>query len=146
MVSPVDKNGGEIQGFGGNFGGGVIQAAAQGTQITYTSASSFGRRPGLAGGQPVRLDAEATSAWATENVTPPMLSGSYPERPTSGVPYQLFSADLGIGAGQQRPPLPHLGLERSARSKTRRWPGPDAPAGYRNYYLRNSRRRLQALS
>ena len=31
MVSPVNKNGGSIQSFGANFGGGVIQAAAQGS-------------------------------------------------------------------------------------------------------------------
>ena len=34
--------------------------------------------------------------------------------------------------------MPHLRVERSARSKTRRCAGSGAPAGYRNYYLRDS--------
>ena len=49
MVSPVDKNGGSIQNFGQTFGGGVFQAAAQGAQFTYTSASSFANPTGAPG-------------------------------------------------------------------------------------------------
>ena len=49
MVSPIEKNGGEIQSFGGNLGGGVIQAAAQGGAFTYTSASSFANAQGAPG-------------------------------------------------------------------------------------------------
>jgi hypothetical protein len=66
-----------------------------------------------------------------------MLSGTYPESPTAGVPYQIFSTDLGGGVVSngrrcrtsavtqcpvENPPLP----------------GSGAPAGYRNYYLRSA--------
>ena len=75
------------------------------------------------------------SGWTTENVTLPMLSGSYPESPTSGVPYQLFSDDLGAGL---------VSNGRRCRSSAPTCPvanpplpGSGAPAGYRNYYLRD---------
>ena len=58
MVSPTEKNGGEIQGFGGMFGGGVLQAAAQGGADHLHVDLLFRRAAGLARGQPVRLDAE----------------------------------------------------------------------------------------
>ena len=68
LVSPVDKNGGEIQGFGGNRGGGVIQAAGQGGAITYTSASSFANAQGSPGPNQY-VSTRGESAWATDNVT-----------------------------------------------------------------------------
>lgn len=92
LISPVDKNGGEIQGFGGNFGGGVLQAAADGLAVTYTSASSFGT---TAGAPPASqyLSRRSPSAWSTENVSLATESGAYGDHP-DGVPYQLFSGDL----------------------------------------------------
>ena len=136
MVSPVDKNGGGIQSFGENFGGGVIQAAAQGGAVTYTSSSSFQDPPGAPGaGQ--YFSTRGGSGWSTENITLPGLSGSYPEAPTSGVPYQFFSADL-------QSALVSNG-RRCRNSATSDCPvenaplaGSGAPAGFRNYYLRNS--------
>lgn len=136
MVSPVDKNGGEIEGFGANFGGAVIQAAAQGGAITYTSSSSFAGAKGAPGASQY-LSRRGGSGWETSNITLPALSGTYPEAPGSGVPYQLFSS----------------GLERGLVSNGRRCrtsassqcpvenpplPGSGAPAGFRNYYLRDS--------
>ena len=41
MVSPVDKNGGQVDPPGTLAGGGVLQAAAQGSAITFGSAASF---------------------------------------------------------------------------------------------------------
>ena len=96
MVSPAEKNGGEIQGFEGVFAGGVLQAAAQGGAVTYTLDLLLRRPAGLARSQPVRLD-EKRILLDDGNVTPPMLSGSYPESPTSGVPFQLFSEGLDGG-------------------------------------------------
>jgi hypothetical protein len=137
MVSPPAKNGGEIQSFGRNRGGGVIQAAAQGSAITYTSASSFADPQGSPGpGQYVSTRGEGPQ-WATDNITLPMLSGTYPEAPDSGVPYQLFSGDLSGGLVSNG--------RRCRTSVTTQCPvenaplaGSGAPAGYRNYYLRNS--------
>ncbi len=134
MVSPVDKNGGAIQGFGGNFGGDVLQAAADGNTITYSSADSFGTAPQGAPAASQYLARRGAGGWASENITTPLLSGSYGDNP-NGVPYQLFSTDLARGLltnGERcrgsngecpvlNPPLPGTG----------------APVGYRNYYLRN---------
>jgi hypothetical protein len=131
MVSPVEKNGGEVQGFGETLGGGTIQAAAQGGLLTYSSSSSFGGAAGAFGsGQ--YIGRRQASGWSTENVSLPMVSGGYG---SEGVPYQLFSPDLGLGlvlngrrcrsAGEACPvPNPPLA-------------GTDAPAGYLDYYLRD---------
>ena len=137
MVSPVQKNGGSIQSFGGNFGGGVLQAAEQGGAVTYSSASSFGQAPQGAppASQYLSRRGEGPVGWSTTNVTAPTVSGAYGARP-NGVPYQLFSPNLdaglllggrrcrgeGDGCPVASPPLP----------------GTEAPAGYVDYYLRES--------
>jgi hypothetical protein len=93
MVSPVEKNGGEVQGFGGNSGGGVLQAAGDGESATFSSASSFG---GDAAGAPVAsqyISRRGAGGWSTENVTLSTFAGAYGED-LAGVPYRLFSPDL----------------------------------------------------
>ncbi|HEX5713416.1 MAG TPA: hypothetical protein VFX85_08900 [Solirubrobacterales bacterium] len=95
MVSPVDKNGGEIQGPGAIFGGGVLQASADGSSVTYSSTSSFAGALGAPGGSQY-ISRRGGGAWATENVTQPTLAGAYGTHP-DGVPYQLFSPDLARG-------------------------------------------------
>jgi hypothetical protein len=93
MVSPIEKNGGEVQGFGANFGGDVLQAAADGEAATFSSASSFS---GDALGAPVAsqyLSRRSGGGWLTEDVTLPTFAGAYGEDP-AGVPYRLFSSDL----------------------------------------------------
>jgi hypothetical protein len=92
MVSPVEKNGGEVQGFGAIAGGGVLQGAANGESATFSSTSSFGTD---AEGAPLAsqyIARRGAGGWSTENVTLPTLSGAYPE--DEGVPYRLFSSDL----------------------------------------------------
>ena len=77
MVSPVDKNGGAITAAGSVAGGGVLQAAADGDSVTYSSASLLRRRsPERPAGQPVPLDPRRCG-WSTENLTVPIFSGSY---------------------------------------------------------------------
>lgn len=93
MVSPVEKNGGEVQGFGANFGGDVLQAAADGESATFSSASSFS---GEALGAPVAsqyVSHRTGGGWTTEDITLPTVSGAYGEEP-AGVPYRLFAPDL----------------------------------------------------
>jgi hypothetical protein len=143
LVSPLDKNGGEIQGFGGNRGGGVIQAAAQGGAITYTSASSFANPPGSPGPNQY-VSTRAGGTWSIENVTLPMLSGTYPESPTSGVPYQLFSSDLGsslVSNGRRC----RTSAQTQCPVENPPLPGSGAPAGYRNYYVRTGAGTFKAL-
>jgi len=135
MVSPLDKNGGEIQGPGANFGGGVIQAAAQGGAITYTSASSFAGAQGAPGASQY-VSSRGVGGWAPYNVTPPALSGSYPEAPTAGVPYQLFSTDL-AGALLSNGRRCRTSASSQCPVANSPLPGSGAPGGYRNYYLRS---------
>jgi len=136
MVSPADKNGGEIQSFGANQGGGVIQAAAQGGAITYTSASSFAGPQGSPGPNQY-VSTLGAGGWATQNVTLPMLSGTYPESQTSGVPYQVFSTDLG-GALVSNGRRCRTSAVTQCPVENPPLPGSGAPAGYRNYYLRSA--------
>jgi hypothetical protein len=135
LVSPVQKNGGEVAGPGELAGGGVGQAAAAGGEVTYGSATSF------AGGQGAPeasqyLGARTEGGWSTQNLTTALFSGSYGTEP-EGVPFQLFSADLSRGL---------LLSGRHCRSSAQTdcpvanppLAGTDAPAGYQNYYLRQS--------
>lgn len=92
LVSPVDKGGGEIQRPGELFGGGVFQAAAPGSAVTYGSRSSFAGGEGSPGASQY-LGRRTAAGWSTANVTGPTLAGAYGVDP-DGVPFQLFSADL----------------------------------------------------
>lgn len=125
MVSPVDKNGGDVALPADD--GGVFQAAALGSGFAFGSATSFGEALGAAPANQY-LASRGGSGWTTGNLTPPLLTGTY----LAG-PYQLFSADLsrailssgwGCRGGaptceEENPPLAAA-----------------APAGYRNLYLR----------
>jgi hypothetical protein len=93
MVSPLEKNGGEVQGSGQSFGGGVIQAASDGSALTFSSTSSFGG--GAQGAPPVSqyVSRRQTGGWTTENVSPATSSGAFGAEP-DGAPFQLFSSDL----------------------------------------------------
>jgi hypothetical protein len=117
MVSPVDKNGGGIQGFGSQFGGSVIQAAAQGGAITYSSSFSFANAQGSTGASQY-VSTRGGSGWATDNVTLATESGAYGVRP-DGVPYQLFTPDLSqalilIGHRCDTEPCPRSYAERDS--------------------------------
>jgi hypothetical protein len=134
LVSPPDKNGGQIDAPEGIFGGGVFQAAAGGGRITYSSASAFGPEAVAAPQGSQYVSTREGGGWATRNITTPMVSGSYGAG-LVGVPYQLFSEDLerglllngrhcrdgGEGCPVENPPLP----------------GTAAPPGFQDYYLRD---------
>jgi hypothetical protein len=93
LVSPVDKGGGEVQRPGELFGGGVFQAAAPGSAVTYGSRSSFAGGEGSPGASQY-LGRRTAAGWSTANVTGPTQAGAYGVDP-DGVPFQLFSGDLG---------------------------------------------------
>ncbi len=135
MVSPVDKNGGAIQGFGGNFGGDVLQVAADGNAVTYSSADSFGAGPQGAPAASQYLARRGGGGWASENITTPMLSGSYGDHP-DGVPYQLFSGDLVRGLLLNGRRCRGSGGECPVANPP--LPGSGAPPGYVDYYLRDN--------
>jgi hypothetical protein len=132
MVSPIDKNGGQVDPPETIAGGGVYQAAAAGGALTYSSAASFGQDAAGAAQGSQYLARRASGGWQSTNITQPMLSGSYGSG-LVGVPYEIFSPDLaravllngrhcrdgGSDCPVANPPLP----------------GTAAPAGFQNYYL-----------
>jgi hypothetical protein len=135
MVSPADKNGGQVAYPETLANGGLLQAAGSGGALTYSSATSFS---GGEGAPPASqyFATRSAAGWSTENLTVPVFSGSY-DTLEGGAPYRLFSADLARGlllngkrcrgeasggCSVANPPLP----------------GTDAPAGFQNYYLRTT--------
>ncbi len=133
LISPVDKNGGQVDPPGSLAGGGVLQAAADGGLATYSSAASFGSGAEGAAVASQYLATRTPSGWQTLNLTAPLYAGGY-DTSQGGSPYRLFSTDLNrsvllnghhcrgeaVGCAVPNPPLA----------------GTDAPAGYQNYYLR----------
>jgi hypothetical protein len=131
MVSPVDKNGGDVAAPGAIADGGVLQAAVAGGAVTYGAPTSFGAGAGAATASQY-IATRSASGWSTQNITPPLYSASYNTK-TEGVPHQIFSGDLaralllngrhcrgeGSDCAVPNPPLAAT----------------DAPAGYQNYYL-----------
>lgn len=137
LVSPVNKNGGQVDAPGTLAGGGVIQAAAAGGAITYGSAASFSGGGGApSASQYIGSRSGANIfGWPTQNISVPLFSGSY-DTETDGVPYRIFSDDLsrglllsGKGCRGDDTGCPVANPPLSAT---------DAPAGYQNYYLRSS--------
>jgi hypothetical protein len=135
MVSPVQKNGGQADPPESLARGGLIQAASGGGAITYSSASSF------EGGQgaPVAsqyLASRSSGGWTSQNLSVPIFSGSYDTK-EGGAPYRLFSTDLTRalmlngkscrGEASEGCPVPNPPLG-----------GTGAPAGFQDYYLRES--------
>jgi hypothetical protein len=132
MVSPVDKNGGAVAAPGAVADGGVLQASADGQSFTYGSTASFA---GGQGAPPASqyLASRVPSAWATQNITTPIFSGTY-DAGDSGVPYQLFSPDLARGALLNGDHCRGEGGNCAVANPP--LAGTDGPAGYQNYYLR----------
>ncbi|MGN6216097.1 MAG: hypothetical protein ACTHN7_03945 [Solirubrobacterales bacterium] len=135
LVSPLDKNGGAIQGFGQNRGGGVLQAAPLGGSITYSSASSFGEAPDGAPPASQYIAHRSASGWTSENITAPTLSGVYGTEPI-GVPYRIFSGDLARGLMLNGVHCRGEGAGCPVDAPV--LAGSKAPAGYQDYYLRDS--------
>jgi hypothetical protein len=134
MVSPADKGGGAIEAPGQLLGGGLMQAAAQGGSLTYSSASSFAAGPRGAPAASQYISTRGDEAWSTANVTSPQSSEAEP-RTGAGVPYRAFSANLGealmYGGGDCLAP------QRGCADPSPPLPGSGAPPGYQDYYLRD---------
>jgi hypothetical protein len=134
MVSPVEKNGGQVEAPGAIAAGGVLQAAAAGGAATYGSLASFAGGQGSPTGSQY-VSSRTAAGWSTANVTAPGFSGTY-DLEEGGAPYLLFSPDLarGLLSGGEH----CRGGESGCPVANPPLPGTDAPAGYRNYYLREN--------
>jgi hypothetical protein len=140
MVSPVDKNGGAIESVGSTSPR-VFQAAADGQSVTYSSIYSFGDPEG-APAPSQYLSKRGGLGWTTDDLTIPLLSGSYGDEPQA-TPYQLFTSDLsqGIVLNGKR----CRGEEDQCPVANPPLPGSGAPAGYMNYYRRDADGQFAAL-
>jgi hypothetical protein len=127
MVSPLNKNGGDILGLVGDSGGGVVQAAANGQGITYVSLASFGEPQGASIGSQYLAHREGDAGWSTENISTPMSAQSFPPSAGLGTPYRAFSSELSSGLVWGGP--------RGPRGLFEGPPLAGAPAEYENYYL-----------
>lgn len=111
MVSPVDKNGGEIQGPGGVLGGGLFQAAAGGDAFAYSSTASFGAAQGAPGAsQYVARRGDGDGAPTTSpGPASPAATGPNPKAPPSS-----SSIRPSPGASSPRPGPAGLNRARAA--------------------------------
>jgi hypothetical protein len=133
LVSPAEKNGGRVAPPGTIAGGGLLQGAAQGGELTFSSSASFGDAQGAPPGSQY-LARRSAAGWSSENLTTPILSGSYDA--DDGVPYRLFSADLTRALMLNGDPC--RGDLQGCPVANPPPPGSGAPVGYQNYYLRTS--------
>ncbi|HET7590831.1 MAG TPA: hypothetical protein VFK14_11705 [Solirubrobacterales bacterium] len=134
LVSPVDKGGGAVAAPGALFGGGDLQAAADGEAVTYGSSSSFAGSAGAPGADQY-LSRRGAEGWQTGNITTPTVSGAYGDQP-DGTPYRLFST--GLGSALLLNGRRCRGEEGECPVANPPLPGSGAPAGYQDYYLREN--------
>ncbi len=125
-VSPLEKNGGDISSINETNEGGVIQAAPDGSKITYPSLSSFGEDSQGAGSGSQYLSTREGGGWNTENITARL----HAPRLTNvlGTAYKAFNLDLTEGVLLNTT----LEFEESDEPSVG-----GAPAGYREYYVHN---------
>jgi hypothetical protein len=120
LVSPPDKKGGLIENWGFYES---IQAAADGSKITYTSSETIGENPvGNSGPFSISqvLASRGANAWRSEDISVPQLVPKEGEEVRSlafsGGGYQGFSPDLSLGImepGNYSVPLSSEATERT---------------------------------
>lgn len=109
LVSPPDKQGAALEGIGGPFGeGAAIQAAADGSSLTYVARAPITAEPpnnrSLANSQ-LLAHRSATGAWQTQDIgIPHGAPVGFGSSATSE--YQLFSPDLSSAAIQPQGATP----------------------------------------
>jgi hypothetical protein len=107
MVSPLNKNGGDISSIDAVNGAGVVQATPKGEGITYVSLTAFGIESKgkliQPEGAPVGnqyLSTRQEGGWSTRNISKPTTA---PEVTSNeGTPYVAFNASLTEGLNRGR--------------------------------------------
>ncbi len=129
LVSPPEKNNGNVLAIGGDSGGGLAQASAEGNAVTFLSFAAFPGSQSNAEGNQYVANREL-EGWSTSSIDPAMNAQTYENG--HGVPYTAFSSNLssgllfggfsydrqGVEHGVENPPLPESG----------------DPPGYETYY------------
>jgi hypothetical protein len=127
MVSPLDKNGGQVNGLNADSGGGIAAASPDGNTVTYVSFGSFANPQGALLGSQYLATRDAGAGWLTRNISAPVRSQT--EFPGgSPPPFYAFSADLSRALLRGGEAASATGVENPPLD-------PRAPAGYENYYL-----------
>ncbi|HEX3433889.1 MAG TPA: NHL repeat-containing protein [Solirubrobacteraceae bacterium] len=96
LVSPVNKHGALIEGIGATQkAGGVVQASADGSRITYTASAPLEENVEANQGHAPALSVRGSGGWATREIKPP---GTQPTSTNAfsrrGLENRIFSADL----------------------------------------------------
>jgi hypothetical protein len=125
MVSPLDKNGGDVLG-NGYSGGGLVQASSDGEAIAYFSEASFGEPQGAPIASQYVASRDAGTGWLTENISLATNAQTY-NFGGLGTPYRAFSEDLSSGL--------MWGGTRGGSGPVESPSLAGAPEGYENYYL-----------
>src|SRR3977135_3542693 len=131
MVSPPDKNGGDVRGIDGVSGGGVVQASADGQSVTYLTLNAFGDAKSAPVGSQHVAGRSAGAGWSTQNIGIPINSGTYGVA-GEGTPFEAFSLDLSSGVLWSGEVGANLNSEQTPVENP---PFAGAPAGYEDFYL-----------
>lgn len=102
MVSPVDKNGGDIKVLVTNLGfpARLEQSSADGGRFAYSSGTAFANAVSAPWTSSYLATRKAGQGWFTDSISPPRQSTSLSERNNVfmwDTQYKAFSADLGEG-------------------------------------------------
>ncbi len=93
MVSPLDKNNGDISTGGGTH----EQGSSDGERATYSSFQAFGNPQGAPFASQYFSSRNPATGWSTRSISPPRSSVSFYPAGTNGIQYKAFSEDLCSG-------------------------------------------------
>lgn len=129
MVSPVEKNGGGIEGIHGALNTPVVQAAADGESITFASAVAFAGEISSPHANQYLATRGPDGGWSTQGINIPTNSDLYAG--FADPPYQAFSTDLSMG-------LISTGYGPPNNAPIEPLSGTEAAPGNGNLYLRDN--------
>jgi Tol biopolymer transport system component len=97
LVSPANKNGGDVGGEGDNgaLASGLAESSASGSAVTYTSFASFGDAQS-AELVTQYLSTRGPTGWSTQSLSPPAAPSATLDT-TVASPYHLFTPELTAG-------------------------------------------------
>jgi hypothetical protein len=95
LVSPPNKDGGEVGGMASYSGGGIVQASEAGAAVTYLATTPFETATPANTSGTQYVSRRGAAGWSTENIMPPEISPGISIN--DGGEYRAFTADLSGG-------------------------------------------------